>query len=255
MPAFPFTPKTPTTHTAGTRSPAKPAKTPHPSGVKRRLLKDKDSISNWLMDRGAKNFSIAEDLQVSFLKAQRFEDKNIKYFPFDFKEIKDSFSVKYCMLKTLEGLPPVIEGDFFCNSNLLTTLEGGPSVVKGTFLCDNNELTNLIGGPVVVEQSYTCKNNKLTSLEGFPKTLRQEFHVSSNPTLKTIKGMKPIFQDNGIFMFMRCPIKELREQTKGKEKMLSGVEINAAIEKMLLANTITLKKAPKISTPQKSFKL
>lgn len=112
----------------------------------------------------------------------------------------------YCKkLKTLEGAPQIVKGDFnvgFCDN--LESLEGGPVEVYGSFICSNcDKLESLKHAPKIVHEHFsasTCKNLKsldsdtelvggtfsctwcaLKSLDGAPKIVKGKFMCNNNP--------------------------------------------------------------------------
>lgn len=106
------------------------------------------------------------------------------------KKVMGDFVCSDNLLTSLKGRPQSISGnngDFNCENNILTTLEGRPEIVNGDFNCQNNKLTNLIGSPRVVNGSFICSNNPLTSLEGCPKNIYDYFCFYGNTTIKDIK--------------------------------------------------------------------
>ncbi len=106
------------------------------------------------------------------------------------KKVMGDFVCSDNLLTSLKGRPQSISGnngDFNCENNILTTLEGRPEIVNGDFNCQNNKLTNLIGSPRVVNGSFICSNNPLTSLEGCPKNIYNYFCFYGNTTIKDIK--------------------------------------------------------------------
>ena len=89
-------------------------------------------------------------------------------------------------LTSLAGAPETVGGNFDCGSNNLTSLAGAPETVGGNFDCDNNNLTSLEGAPQTVVEDFWCQRNNLTSLEGAPKTVRN-FYCSEN-NLTSLEG-------------------------------------------------------------------
>ena len=103
----------------------------------------------------------------------------------DFKGVKfgvvtEKFICSYNSLKSLEGAPQKVGGNFNCNNNSLTSLVGAPRKVGGGFDCDNNSLTSLEGAPQDVGENFNCSDNKLTSLVGAPQEVGGGFRCYDN---------------------------------------------------------------------------
>lgn len=72
----------------------------------------------------------------------------------------------YMGLKTLEGCPKIVRGDFLCNDNKLESLKGAPQV-SGLFDCSHNELTSLEGATFAT--TFDCsRNDRLRDFTGLP---------------------------------------------------------------------------------------
>ena len=97
--------------------------------------------------------------------------------PFKFKEAHSDFIVAGMKLKSLEGCPMYVSGDFHCEQNLLTSLQGAPLEAEHLD-CSHNLLTSLEGcTPDCFE--IVCNNNLLTSLETCPPT--EQLWATDNP--------------------------------------------------------------------------
>ena len=70
-----------------------------------------------------------------------------------------------------------IDYDFSCTSRGLKSLEGAPDYVGGNFYCMANNITNLIGCPRIIAGSCYLNNNfHLETLEGGPERVSGDFN-------------------------------------------------------------------------------
>jgi hypothetical protein len=88
--------------------------------------------------------------------------------PIKFKIAHYDFIVSGMGLKSLEGCPLVVQGDFHCEDNQLTSLQYAPKETQN-FDCSNNQLVSLKYCPPVLYE-LVCNKNLLTSLESCPPT-------------------------------------------------------------------------------------
>lgn len=102
------------------------------------------------------------------------------------------FDCSNCLsLKSLEGAPKEVKGDFYCyNCRSLTSLNGAPKKVTGYFNCSYcKNLKSLKGAPKKVDGNFNCSLcNLLTSLEGAPKEVGGNFSCSYCQNLKSLEG-------------------------------------------------------------------
>jgi len=116
------------------------------------------------------NYTINDDLSIDVNGDVELDSKNLEYLPLKFNYIGGGFYCPYNVeLKSLEGCPQTVNGDFYCFNNNLKTLKGCPQTVNGNFSCDNNELKSLKGCPQTVNGNFGCKDNELKDLEHFPE--------------------------------------------------------------------------------------
>jgi hypothetical protein len=115
--------------------------------------------------------------------------KSLTSIPVQFGYVSGHFycSNKNNQLKSLEGCPSEVGGDFYCSYNELTSLKGGPMEVGGSFYCNDNDLTSLEGCPKEVGGNFNCHDNGLGSLKGCPSEVGGYFDCDRNH-LKTLKG-------------------------------------------------------------------
>ena len=112
-----------------------------------------------------------------------------------------SFRVTYCnSLKSLEGAPKKVGGNFDCSScNSLTSLEDAPQIVNGDFRCYNcNSLKSLEGSPKKVGRDFYCDYNKsLKYLKGAPKEVGGRFYCNNCAGKFTIEDVKKVSNVKG----------------------------------------------------------
>jgi len=96
------------------------------------------------------------------------------------KEVGGNFYCSVNNLESLLGAPEKVGGDFTCYNNKLKTLEGAPKEVGGSFLCHRNNLESLIGAPREVGGSFLCHRNNLESLIGAPEKVGEDFYCGNN---------------------------------------------------------------------------
>ncbi|MCQ2210018.1 MAG: hypothetical protein MJZ34_06975 [Paludibacteraceae bacterium] len=141
---------------------------------------DVDTIdeSNWQEYIGKK------DLSVKFVKLRKcsFNDNKL---PFTLNKCEMCWVID-CNLKSLEGFPKEVVGNFYCSENPLKNLVGSPKIVGGNYYCDNCRLECLEGAPERIgngdnkEASFYCYDNKLETLKGAPRYVCGDFDCSGN---------------------------------------------------------------------------
>lgn len=99
-----------------------------------------------------------------------------------FGNVTEYFVCARMGLRSLNGAPHTVGGNFDCRDNLLTSLEGGPSSVGGNYTCEKNQLVTLNGSPTEFNGSFDCRNNHLTSLDGIPRRVKNLL-TGGNPNL------------------------------------------------------------------------
>ena len=97
-----------------------------------------------------------------------------------------NFSCSYCNnLKSLEGSPETVNGDFYCfGCSNLESLEGSPETVNGDFYCFGcSNLESLECCPKTVGGNFSCSGcENLKSLQGSPEEINGDFYCSDcNP--------------------------------------------------------------------------
>jgi hypothetical protein len=127
------------------------------------------------------NYTINDDLSIDVNGNVRLYGEGLEYLPLKFNYVSGDFDCSYNHgLKSLEGSPQTVGGDFNCYSSGLKTLEGCPQTVSGDFDCSKSELKTLKGSPQTVGGAFLCTNNKLKTLEGCPQTVNGYFNCVDN---------------------------------------------------------------------------
>ena len=127
--------------------------------------------------------------------------------------VRGNFDCSGHDLESLEGGPREVTGNYTCQDNRLTTLKGGPEKVGYGFYCSNNRLTTLEGGPRDVGGSYDCKGNQLIDLKGAPEEVNRDFICSDNH-LRSLEGAPRTVEDS-----FNCMYNELRTLKGGPESV------------------------------------
>lgn len=96
--------------------------------------------------------------------------------------------LRECKIKSLEGLPKSIGGDFRCYFlNNLTTLKGGPSRVEFSFVIVGSKIESLEGGPIYVGHDYVVRRTLIKNLKGSPKVIGNDLHLEQT-LLTSLEG-------------------------------------------------------------------
>jgi hypothetical protein len=149
------------------------------------------------------NYTINDDLSIDVNGDVELDSKNLEYLPLKFNYIGGGFYCPYNVeLKSLEGCPQTVNGDFYCYYNKLKSLEGCPQTVNGDFYCFNNNLKTLKGCPQTVNGNFSCDNNELKSLKGCPQTVNGNFGCKDNE----LKDLEHFPEVNGIIGIRGNPV-------------------------------------------------
>jgi len=152
---------------------------------------------------GIGNYTINDDLSIDVNGDVELDSKNLKYLPLKFNYIGGGFYCPYNVeLKSLEGCPQTVNGDFYCYYNKLKSLEGCPQTVNGDFYCFNNNLKTLKGCPQTVNGNFSCDNNELKSLKGCPQTVNGNFGCKDNE----LKDLEHFPEVNGRIDIKKNPV-------------------------------------------------
>jgi hypothetical protein len=111
-----------------------------------------------------------------------------KSLPLRFSKVHGHFECVDPELRTLEGCPEVVTGDFGVENCRLLDLQGAPREVGGYVNASSNRLTSLEGFPATVGGSVFLGDNMLTSLQGLPATLSDDLEIHRN-NLSSLEGL------------------------------------------------------------------
>lgn len=151
------------------------------------MLKTRKKIKKWLHSQGVKNYTIRKNGIVDIHEFFILKG-NIKKLPIQFGiSSGHAFSCAKSKLKTLEGFPYKVMGDFICVESELTSLKGCPKYVGEDFDCSDNLLETLKYCPKYVGKDFRCYNNKLISLSYCPEIIYENF-ICNNNNLICLKG-------------------------------------------------------------------
>jgi len=157
-------------------------------------------ICAWLASVDIYNYQVDEDGKVNVFSSVVLSNLKLTHIPVQFGVVYGNFDVSHNRLKSLDGCPSEIWGDFLGDWNQLNTLVGGPKHVAGYYSvshnkltsldgcaqlphsldCSFNQLMDLVGGPLLVISDYVCSNNFLTTLEGVAHTVPGTLNFSNN---------------------------------------------------------------------------
>lgn len=95
----------------------------------------------------------------------------------DFKKFPITFNAVY--------------GDFRVTHSKLRSLEGGPKYVSGNYYCNRNPIKSLKGGPIEVGGDFDCRDTKITQLKYAPREVGGD--VLCGPNINSTQGLKKVF--------------------------------------------------------------
>lgn len=91
-------------------------------------------------------------------------------------------------LKSLEGAPKEVIGDFNISGQAITSLENCPQTVRGTIRINDLNITSFKGISDYIIHLECCKTN-IENFEGLPNQIRGNFTCADNPKLVSLKGI------------------------------------------------------------------
>jgi hypothetical protein len=130
------------------------------------------------------NIFLGDFLRKNFIKDGRL---TVKFKRWDGDFVLSDWG-HYTTIKSLEGCPETVKGDFVANRCGLTSLKGAPRVVTGKFCCCGNDLESLEGSPEQVG-SYTVTSSRATSFVGSPKIVKGTFHFAGGKGITNLEGV------------------------------------------------------------------
>lgn len=128
-----------------------------------------------------------------------------------FGHVSGEFEIADCQIKSLEGFPETVGLHFYVyNNKRLKSLEGGPAVVGGNYIASGTRIINLqgmaqkigesvdvhntpslrslIGSPRIIPGNLDVSNCSLESFEGGPEEVGGDLDADFNGQLKSLKG-------------------------------------------------------------------
>jgi hypothetical protein len=81
----------------------------------------------------------------------------------------------------LVGLPQELSELVIYNNPGLKTLQGCPKIIRGNFEALWLPITNMIGGPTVIYDDLLLYDTEINSLEGFPKKVGGNIFLGNTP--------------------------------------------------------------------------
>ncbi len=105
---------------------------------------------------------ISETGVIDAIKPIKITNRNITELGIQFSKSKD-FDLSSCTkLKTLEGCPDEVEGNFSCANTQIVNLLGGPDYVEGNFDCSNCvKLVSSKYSPISISGDMMCGGSSL----------------------------------------------------------------------------------------------
>lgn len=93
------------------------------------------------------------------------------------------------------------------NFNYLRTMEGCPHTVGGNFYCTGQRLKSLEFCPKIVKGRFDCSNNNIRTFEFFPKSVAQ-FRCWDNPIepIWNVISENELFNDEHMDLFEDCSV-------------------------------------------------
>lgn len=168
-------------------------------------------INDFIKCFDIKDVSIDENLKINASSVSLFcsdiiDDKErnkflmIKKLPVCFNKIEQSFEVGgFRYLKSLEGFPNYVGGNFYCGACEIESLEHGPQYVGRQYEISETWIKNLEYCPTDVGNFLCFSNNYLTSFDGAEQMrIHGHFKCFLNRNLTNIDALPKI---DGNFYF------------------------------------------------------
>jgi len=148
------------------------------------MLKTEKEIISWLNKQKISNYIINNNLTVTVnndvnLNKISFENGLI---PVKFSFVNGFFSVRGSNLKSLEGTPDFVKGDFDCSDcDSLTSLKGSPETVENYYICtDCKNLISFEGTQKIGKVFISTGCNNINSLDYYPVSKDRNFRLFSD---------------------------------------------------------------------------
>lgn len=154
------------------------------------LFESFDDIEKICKKYKIENYTINSDGSIDVVGDVNLSNYNIENIPLKINKLNGDFYIGWSnILKSLEGSPNEISGDFFASGLNITDLKGCPEKVGGNFdIANNKKLTSLEGGPKWVGGNFDVKNSMLSNLNHFAEYVGGNINVSSN-NFTTLEGL------------------------------------------------------------------
>ena len=124
-------------------------------------------------------YKINSDLTVDVNGNVNLSEFKGQQFPVRFRSVSGDFDCRGSKtLKSLEGSPKHVGGNFNCLECNLPSLVGGPETVVGDYVCSGNKLKTPKGAARVVGGNFHGEENEFVSLEGGPKTVGRGYYIA-----------------------------------------------------------------------------
>ena len=153
------------------------------------------SVVNWLNKSTKGEWGFNEttgEIDISGNFSSIAENK-LGFRGIKFGEVSGYFNIQSAGLKSLEGAPRKVDGNFKCSlNNELTSLKGAPQEVGGHFSCLQNALTSLEGAPKRIKGIFNCGYNSLKTLEGAPEVVEGSFQCAGNPLVSLAEAPESV---------------------------------------------------------------
>lgn len=183
-----------------------------------------EKIANWLRQNKITNFTINDDNSVDVDGDLNLDGLRHAKLPVNFKSVTGSVSLVGALLKTLEGLPDEINGDFDISSMDLDSVEGFPMKVHGDcHIGKTNVKTTLANSRLAhVEGDLLIHEYGSNSFVGLPAYVGGDFIVKDCPEVTSLKGMpKEIGGD------CRMPARQIKSLNGMTQKIGGKLEIKS----------------------------
>lgn len=131
-----------------------------------------------------KNYNINDDGTVDVQGDVVFNMSKIKKLPIKFRHVSGSFLCAQCDLRTLEGVPNYVGGNFSLYYNKsLSSLKGSPLYVGGEYDCTNCGLETLEGiEKTDIVGSFNFTKNDIYTFDNLPKSYGK-LYIDHNPLI------------------------------------------------------------------------
>ena len=180
------------TSSSGHATPSTPKVAATPTPQKPPVNPIHANIANWLTTHGVSSYTINSDGSVDVNGDLDLAGCRYNKLPVKFNKVTGDIHITKSSLKTLEGLPKVIEGDFELYGVDLDNLANGPSLVKGSLNLEQAKIGSWTGSSIrEVGGNLNLSSCKSSELKGMPDKVGGDFIVTSG-TLATLTGMPAV---------------------------------------------------------------